>query len=86
MPGDNYLNSIVNYWRVFAADDDISSQKCQKFLSGIINVADYPLTKLKSTISSETAKVMENTYRASNIAFIDEWTKYAEAVVWIYLR
>ena len=80
MPGDNYLNSIINYWRVFAADDKISSEKCQKFLSGIINVADYPLTKLKSTISSETAKVMENTYRASNIAFIDEWTKYAEAV------
>ena len=80
MPGDNYLNSIVNYWRVFAADDNISAQKCRKFLSGIINVEDYPLTELKSMISSETAKVMENTYRASNIAFIDEWTKYAEVV------
>jgi nucleotide sugar dehydrogenase len=31
-------------------------------------------------LASETAKVMENTYRATNIAFIDEWTKYAESV------
>ena len=80
MPGSNYLNSIVNYWRVFAADDNISAQKCRDFLSAIINVDEYPLTELKSTISSETAKVMENTFRAANIAFIDEWTKYAETV------
>ena len=80
MPGDNYLNSIVNYWRVFAADDNTSAKKCRDFLSTIINVENYPLTELKSTISSETAKVMENTFRAANIAFIDEWTKYAEAV------
>ena len=30
--------------------------------------------------ASETAKVMENTYRAANIAFIDEWAKFAEMV------
>jgi len=38
------------------------------------------LTRLSSTTASETAKVMENTYRAINIAFIDEWTKYAESI------
>ena len=43
-------------------------------------VEDYPLTLLTSILASETAKVMENTYRANNIAFIDEWTKYAESV------
>ena len=26
------------------------------------------------------SKILENSYRATNIAFIDEWTNYAEAV------
>ena len=30
--------------------------------------------------ASETAKIMENSYRASNIAFIDEWSKFAESI------
>jgi len=80
MPGENYLNSIINFWRVFAADDEKSADLCRNFLSDFINVKKYPLTQLSSTLSSETAKVMENTYRAANIAFVDEWTKYAEEV------
>ncbi len=80
MPGEDYLDSIVNYWRVFAGDTKEAGDACEKFLSTILNIRDYPLTRLSSTTASETAKVMENSYRASNIAFIDEWTKYAEAV------
>ena len=38
------------------------------------------MSRLSSMTASETTKVMENTYRAVNIAFIDEWTRYAEAV------
>ena len=30
--------------------------------------------------ASETAKIMENSYRATNIAFIDEWSKFAESI------
>ncbi|HDQ15728.1 MAG TPA: nucleotide sugar dehydrogenase, partial [Bacteroidetes bacterium] len=37
-----------------------------------------PLCRLDNTLSSETAKVLENSYRATNIAFMEEWGRYAE--------
>lgn len=80
MPGENYLASITEYWRVYAGHTKEAGDACEKFLSSVVNVNDYPLTRLSSTVASETAKVMENTYRATNIAFIDEWTKYAESI------
>jgi UDP-N-acetyl-D-glucosamine dehydrogenase len=80
MPGDNYLDSIINYWRVYSGMNKGSADLCESFLSKIINIKEYPLSRLSSMTASETAKVLENTYRASNIAFIDEWTKFAELV------
>lgn len=80
MPGAGYLDSIISFWRVFAADDQESAAKCARFLSSFIDTDKYPLTQLSSMRASETSKVLENTYRAANIAFIDEWTKYAEEV------
>ncbi len=80
MPGKNYLKSITDYWRVFSGHTKEAGDVCEAFLSNIINIEDFPLTRLSSTNASETAKVMENTYRAMNIAFIDEWTKYAESI------
>lgn len=80
MPGKNYLKSITDYPRVFSGLTEESADVCEQFLSEVLNVKKCPLTRLSSTTASETAKVMENTYRAVNIAFIDEWTKYAEAV------
>ena len=80
MPGKNYLDSIINYWRVYAGATEDAAHKCAEFLSTIINVNKYPLTRLSSTTASETAKVLENTYRAVNIAFISEWTQFAESV------
>ena len=80
MPGNNYLSSITDYWRVYAGYTKEAGDACKTFLKNIINVDKYPLTRLSSTTASETAKVMENTYRATNIAFIDEWTKYAEDI------
>lgn len=80
MPGDQYLASIVNFWRVYAGHTEAAAQACERFLSSFINVAGYPLTRVASTTASETAKVMENSYRAVNIAFIEEWARFAEAV------
>jgi nucleotide sugar dehydrogenase len=80
MPGENYLASIIDYWRVFAGHTKKAGDICESFLGSVVNVDEFPLTRLSSTVASETAKVMENTYRATNIAFIDEWTKYAESV------
>ncbi|MCH8478626.1 MAG: hypothetical protein LAT56_11865, partial [Wenzhouxiangella sp.] len=80
MPGKEYLDSVINFWRVYSGHTEAAADQCEAFLSDVINVKDYPLTRLSSTTASETAKVMENTYRAANIAFICEWTRYAEKV------
>jgi nucleotide sugar dehydrogenase len=80
MPGKEYYRSIVNFWRVFAGTTEAAADACATFLSKVINWRDYPLRRLHSTTASETAKVLENSYRATNIAFIDEWGKFAEAV------
>lgn len=78
MPGKNYYDSIVNFWRVYSGINIYSANKCKKFLEKVINTKKYPLTKLRSTTASETAKLLENSYRAANIAFIHEWTVFAE--------
>jgi UDP-N-acetyl-D-glucosamine dehydrogenase len=80
MPGTNYLDSIINFWRVYAGTTVKAADYCENFLSKIINTNDYPLTRLKSTTASETSKVLENSYRAVNIAFIEEWGRFAEDV------
>lgn len=78
MPGPDYLKSIVRYWRVYAGVDDSSAQRCAKFLQTVIDTENFPLTRLGSTTASETAKVLENSYRAVNIALLDEWSRFAE--------
>lgn len=78
MPGKDYYNSIINFWRVFAGESPVASKECKSFLEKIVNTKDFPLTELDSTVASETSKVLENSYRAMNIAFIEEWGKFAE--------
>jgi nucleotide sugar dehydrogenase len=80
MPGAEYLDSIVNYWRAYAGHSTAAAEACREFLSLILNVGAFPLRRLSSTTASETAKVLENSYRAVNIAFIEEWGRFAEAV------
>lgn len=79
MPGNNYLNSIINFWRVFSGYTEAAADRCEAFMSKVINVDEYPLTRLHSTNASETSKVLENSFRAMNIAFIEEWSRFAEA-------
>ena len=50
------------------------------FLNEIINTKDFPLTRLSNTTASETGKVLENSYRAVNIAFMEEWGRFSEDV------
>jgi nucleotide sugar dehydrogenase len=79
MPGEGYLDSIVNYWRVYAGHDEKAAAACEAFLSKVVNIHDYPLTRLPHTVASETAKVLENSYRAMTIAFMEEFGRFAEA-------
>ncbi len=80
MPGGEYLSSIQNFWRVYAGTTEAAAAACEQFLSTVINTRDYPLTRLQRPIESECAKLMENSFRAVNIAFVDEWARFAEAV------
>ena len=80
MPGNNYLNSIKNYWRVLSGIDKESVYKCKRFLKEIINTKKYPLTELNNIRSCELGKILENSYRSVNIAFIEEWARFAEMI------
>ena len=78
MPGPEYIDSIQNFPRVYSGIDDKSADAAEAFLKTIINSDKCELTRLKSTTASEMAKVLENSYRASNIAFAVEWSRFAE--------
>ena len=80
MPGKNYLDSLINAQRVYAGLNKRSESSCKKFFSKIINTKKYPLQKLNSIEECETAKLLENSYRAINIAFIEEWGIFAENI------
>ncbi|MBO6587235.1 MAG: nucleotide sugar dehydrogenase [Gracilimonas sp.] len=79
MPGPGYVDSIKNFYRVFSGVDKESEEAVRDFLKSIISTDEYPLTKLGSTNASEMSKVLENSFRAMNIAFIQEWTEFAES-------
>ena len=49
-----------------------------KFLNEVLNTEKYPLTVLDRPIESETAKIVENSFRATMLAFLDEWSLFAE--------
>lgn len=78
MPGPNYIDSIQNFYRVYSGINEESANAVELFLKTIIKTDQYPLTRLHSTTATEMAKVMENSFRAMNIAFIEEWGQFAE--------
>jgi nucleotide sugar dehydrogenase len=78
MPGRNYVASIRDFWRVCSGINTESRKRVTDFLSGILNVKNYPLTVLDRPIESETCKIVENSYRATLLAFLDEWSVFSE--------
>jgi len=78
MPGRNYVASIRDFWRVCSGINEEAREKVKKFLSDVLNTEQYPLTVLDRPIESETAKIVENSYRSTILAFMDEWSLYAE--------
>ena len=78
MPGPNYIDSIQNFYRVYSGVDEKSADATEHFLKTVISTEEYPLTRLGNTNATEMAKVLENSYRAMNIAFMVEWTRFAE--------
>jgi UDP-N-acetyl-D-glucosamine dehydrogenase len=78
MPGKDYVASIRDFWRVCSGINKKARERVVKFLNDILNTKDYPLTVLDKPIESETAKIVENSYRATILAFLDEWSLFAE--------
>ncbi len=76
-PGKNYYDSIINSYRCYSGVNDISKVSGKKFLKSFINYKKYKLIELPSIVDCETAKIVENSFRAINIAFIDEWTRFS---------
>jgi len=80
MPGAKYVSSIRDFWRVFSGVNEKSKYIAREFLNNILDTEKYPLTELDNTNASELSKVMENSYRATNIALTLEWAKCAEKI------
>ncbi|MGI6323541.1 MAG: nucleotide sugar dehydrogenase [Bacteroidales bacterium] len=78
MPGKNYVASIRDFWRVCSGINAEARKRVEKFLTEVLNTEKFPLTVMDRPIESETAKIIENSYRATILAFLDEWSLFAE--------
>jgi len=78
MPGRNYVASVRDFWRVCSGIDAEARERVVAFLASVLNTEKYPLTVLDRPIESETAKIVENSYRSVILAFMDEWSLFAE--------
>ncbi len=78
MPGSDYVASIRNFWRVCSGINTTSKDLVVKFLNEVIDTEKFPLTVLDRPIESETAKIVENSYRATILAFLNEWSLFSE--------
>lgn len=78
MPGREYVSSIRDFWRVCAGCDNEARKRVEKFLREVLNTKDFPLTVMDRPIESETTKIVENSYRATILAYLNEWSIFAE--------
>ena len=78
MPGREYVASIRDFWRVCSGCDAPARERVVRFLTQVLNTKQFPLTVLDRPIESETAKIVENSYRATTLAFLNEWSLFAE--------
>ena len=78
MPGKEYVRSIRDFWRVCSGVNQEARGRVEKFLTEVLNTKDFPLTVLDRPLESETTKIVENSFRATMLAFLDEWSLFAE--------
>ncbi len=78
MPGKQYVSSIRDFWRVCSGCNQEARGRVEKFLHEVLNTKEFPLTVMDRPIESETTKIVENSYRATILAFLDEWSLFAE--------
>ncbi len=78
MPGRNYVSSIRDFWRVCSACCEEAKERVEKFLRQVLNTEEFPLTVMDRPIESETTKIVENSFRATILAFLNEWSLFSE--------
>ncbi|MFB0554240.1 MAG: nucleotide sugar dehydrogenase [Phycisphaerae bacterium] len=78
MPGRQYVSSIRDFWRVCSGCNEKARKRVEKFLKEVLNTEEFPLTVMDCPIESETTKIVENSFRATLLAFLDEWSLFAE--------
>ena len=78
MPGREYVSSIRDFWRVCSGCEAKARAGVEKFLHEVLNTKDFPLTVMDRPIESETTKIVENSYRATILAYMNEWSIFAE--------
>jgi len=78
MPGRQYVASIRDFWRVCSGCDEPARVRVERFLRDVINTEQYELTVMDRPIESETTKIVENSYRATILAFLNEWSLFSE--------
>jgi nucleotide sugar dehydrogenase len=78
MPGRQYVSSIRDFWRVCSGCDEPARARVERFLRDVINTEKFELTVMDRPIESETTKIVENSYRATILAFLNEWSLFAE--------
>jgi nucleotide sugar dehydrogenase len=78
MPGKEYVSSIRDFWRVCSGCNQEARDRVEKFLHEVLNTKDFPLTVMDRPIESETTKIVENSYRATILAYLNEWSLFAE--------
>ena len=78
MPGREYVSSIRDFWRVCSGCESEARARVEKFLHEVLNTKDFPLTVMDRPIESETTKIVENSYRATILAYLNEWSIFAE--------
>ena len=70
----SYVASIRDFWRVCSGCEPVARARVEKFLHEVLNTKDFPLTVMDRPIESETTKIVENSYRATILAYLNEWS------------
>jgi len=78
MPGREYVSSIRDFWRVCSGCNAEARARVESFLRDVLNTEEFPLTVMDRPMESETTKIIENSYRATILAFLNEWSLFAE--------
>ena len=75
-PGKDYYYSMKNVERIIGSKDKEALKQTKKIFKDIFKLNSNKIIEFNSPSESETCKIVENSYRATNIAFIEEWRKF----------